>query len=50
MAKLFEVRNMDCPILWIRADPNHETLRHAKVYQPKKCWLFQLLLEKDILG
>ena len=29
--RLFEIRNMECPVLWIRIDPNNETLGRVKV-------------------
>jgi len=44
---LFEVKNIDCPILWIRVDPDFEYIRKVKVNQTKENWLFQLLQERD---
>lgn len=44
---LFEVKNIDSPILWVRIDPEMEYIRKAKVNQGKENWLFQLLQEKD---
>lgn len=44
---LFEVKNIDCPILWIRVDPDVEYIRKVKVNQSKENWLFQLLQERD---
>jgi hypothetical protein len=37
---LFEVKNIDSPILWIRIDPDMEYIRKAKVNQSKENWLF----------
>jgi hypothetical protein len=37
---LFEVKNIDCPILWIRIDPEVEYIRKVKVHQGKDNWLF----------
>jgi hypothetical protein len=28
---LFDVKNLDCPILWVRVDPDMECLRRVKV-------------------
>ena len=47
---LFDVKNLDCPILWVRVDPDMECLRRVKVIQSKYSWLYQLLKEKDHLG
>jgi len=44
---LFEVKNIDCPILWIRVDPEVEYIRKVEVRQTKDNWLFQLLQERD---
>ena len=47
---LFEVKNIECPILWIRVDPEIEYIRKVKVHQAPDNWLFQLLREKDHMG
>jgi hypothetical protein len=51
---VYETKNLflknDCPILWIRVDPELETIRRVKVIQSKKNWLFQLIKEKDYIG
>lgn len=47
---LFDVKNLDSPILWIRVDPDMEYIRKVKVEQEQNNWLFQLLQEKDIIG
>lgn len=47
---LFELKNIDCPILWIRVDPEIETIRRVKINQAKNNWLFQLLQERDYIG
>jgi len=47
---LFEVKTIDCPILWLRVDPDIETIRRVKVLQSRKNWLFQLLQERDYIG
>ena len=45
--RLFEVKNIESPILWIRIDPDFEYIRSVKVHQDRDNWLFQLLKEKD---
>lgn len=40
---LFEVKNLESPVLWIRLDPDMEYIRKVKVIQEKNNWLFQLL-------
>jgi len=45
--RLFEVKNIESPILWIRIDPDFEYIRSVKVHQERDNWLFQLLKEKD---
>lgn len=47
---MFEVKNIDSPILWIRVDPDMEYIRKVKVNQSKENWLFQLLQEKDYMA
>lgn len=47
---LFEVKNIECPILWIRVDPEIEYIRKVKIHQAPDNWLFQLLQEKDHMG
>ena len=47
---LFEVKNIDCPILWIRIDPEVEYIRKVKVHQGKDNWLFQLLQDRDYIS
>lgn len=47
---LFEVKNGECPILWVRVDPEYEYIREVKVRQTMENWLFQLLQEKDPMG
>jgi hypothetical protein len=37
---LFDVKNLDCPILWVRVDPDMECLRRVKVIQSKQSWLY----------
>ena len=43
-------RQNECPILWIRIDPEYELIRKVKVVQGKINWLFQLLKERDYMG
>lgn len=40
---LFEVKNLDSPVLWIRVDPDMEFIRKVSVEQGENNWLFQLL-------
>lgn len=47
---LFDVKNLESPVLWIRIDPDMEFIRKVKVVQDQNNWLFQLLQEKDIIG
>lgn len=44
---LFDVKNLQDPVLWIRVDPEVEFIRKTKIYQKKDNWLYQLLLDKD---
>ena len=37
---LFEVKNLESPILWIRVDPDMEYIRKVKVVQEENNWLF----------
>jgi hypothetical protein len=43
MRNLFDIKNFESPILWIRVDPDFELIREVKVNQTKENWLFQLL-------
>lgn len=47
---LFDVKILESSVLWIRVDPDMEYIRKVKVKQDSNNWLFQLLLEKDIIG
>ena len=47
---IFEVKYLESSVLWIRVDPDMEYIRQVKVKQEQNNWLFQLLLEKDIIG
>ena len=47
---IFDVKNLESSVLWIRVDPDMEYIRRVKVRQEPNNWLFQLLLEKDIIG
>jgi transcription initiation factor TFIID subunit 2 len=47
---IFDVKNLESSVLWIRVDPDMEYIRKVKVNQDTNNWLFQLLLEKDIIG
>lgn len=48
--KLFQVNQIECPVLWVRVDPDAETIRRVKVIQSQKSWLYQLLQDRDFLG
>ena len=37
---LFEVKNLESPVLWIRVDPDMEYIRKVKVKQERDNWLF----------
>jgi hypothetical protein len=37
---LFEVKNLESPVLWIRVDPDMEYIRKVKVVQEQNNWLF----------
>ena len=45
--RLFEVKNKESSILWIRIDPDFEYIRSVKVHQERDNWLFQLLKGED---
>ena len=47
---IFDVKNLESSVLWIRVDPDMEYIRKVNVKQDVNNWLFQLLLEKDIIG
>lgn len=47
---IFDVKNLESSVLWIRVDPDMEYIRKVSVKQDVNNWLFQLLLEKDIIG
>lgn len=47
---IFDVKNLESSVLWIRVDPDMEYIRKVRVKQDVNNWLFQLLLEKDIIG
>lgn len=48
--KLFQVSQIECPILWVRVDPDVETIRRVKVLQTQNSWLYQLLQDRDYIG
>lgn len=37
---IFDVKNLESPVLWIRVDPDMEYIRKVKVIQEKNNWLF----------
>lgn len=50
MNEIFNLRNLECPLLWVRMDPELDWIRKVTIEQPENNWHYQLIKEKDIVG
>jgi hypothetical protein len=47
---IFDVKTLECPVLWIRVDPDFKYIRKVVFPQFEENLHYQLLKEKDIIG
>ena len=49
-SEIFNLKNLECSLLWVRIDPELEYIRRVNILQSEDNWHYQLLKEKDIIG